>query len=84
MREMHVALLAFRRQPIPGAEPKELRGARRLLRHAGEIGRDGVRDVSTGPIPQCAAQHASGPVDEQQTFVRTLEAGEDTGLIEYW
>jgi len=70
---MHVAVLPFRRQPVPGAQPEQLRRAGGFLGYAGEIRGDGIRDIAPRSIPQCPTQDPTSAVDEEQTFVGTLE-----------
>src|SRR5438034_10388018 len=64
------------------AEAEQFRGPRRLLRHAGEVGGDGVGDICPGPILQRSTEHPSSAVDEQQPFMGTFESREHASLVE--
>src|SRR5437773_1433906 len=80
--EVDMAELPLRRDPGPPPQPEQLGGARRLVRHAGEVRGDSVGDVLAVGILQGTAQHLALGVEQEQAFLRALEPREHARLFE--
>ena len=79
---MHVAEISFRGEPGPAAQAQQLDGARRLLRHAREVGGHGIGHVPARGILERTAEHPPRSVEQQQPFLRPFEPREDARLLE--